>query len=83
MIVSALVVTVDAARRAEALVALVGVAHLTVGDLPGPRIPVVLEAASAEEAESITEGLLGAPGVVFVDVVEVHFAEEGATLATA
>ncbi len=71
---SGLLVTVDSelslARAREALAC---DARLTLGDAVGPRLPLALEARDAFEAEAVATAIGAMEGVLFVDVVYVHF----------
>lgn len=64
-----LVLTLDPARRDEALAWLADFAPLTLGDAVEQRLPVVLEADDAEDARDVTEQLRAAPGVCHLDIV--------------
>jgi hypothetical protein len=78
MIISALVLTLhpDHARRANALASLQADERLSCGQMHGERLPVVTEAGSLGDAESIVRGMADIEGVVFADVVSVHFEDE-------
>jgi nitrate reductase NapAB chaperone NapD len=66
---SGLVLTLDPARRREALAWLSDFAPLTLGDAVQERLPVVLEADDAERAREFTDQLRAAPGVAHLEIV--------------
>ncbi|MFG0331314.1 MAG: hypothetical protein ACF8PN_15615 [Phycisphaerales bacterium] len=78
MSVSGLIVSIDAAasdhvRIAEVIESIRRDWRVTIGDRVGPRVAVVLETVSAEEARAAWEQVNSQPGVARVDVVYVHF----------
>jgi hypothetical protein len=74
MPVSSLVVTLDLQGR-ELLEELARDPRVTLGELQGRHLPVVLEAATLEESEAVVDGLTRRPGILFVDVVPVVFSD--------
>jgi hypothetical protein len=74
MPVSSLVVTLEGRSR-DVLDELARDPRVTLGELQGCHLPVVLEAATLEESESVVEGLTRRPGILFVDVVTVDFSD--------
>jgi hypothetical protein len=78
MTISALVITLDddEGARTMALAHLEGDARITVGEMYGVRLPVVLETESLLEGEALATALMDTPGIAFVDVVSVDFSSE-------
>lgn len=78
MSIGALVVTLtdDALAAADALREVEADPRFTVGPREGARVAVVLEADDAAASEAAWDWLRARPGVVFVDLVQVHFEQE-------
>jgi hypothetical protein len=77
MPISGLVLTLssDTDRRNAALGKLDAEPNLTVGELDGVFLPVVVEAESAGACIEVCERLFAVPGVEMVSVAHVDFAE--------
>ncbi len=78
MAISALVVTLasDSRRREEALQRLSGFPQLELGELAGPRLPVVMDTPDTRSARACWREIVGLPGVEDVSLVWVHYEDE-------
>ncbi len=78
MPIGALVVTLaeDEAAAAAPLRELQADPRFTLGPREGRRVAVVAEAGDAAAGEAAWDWLRALPGVAFVDLVLVHFAQE-------
>lgn len=64
----------DPRRAAAALRAIQQEAAIEVGPRHAARLPIVLETETPSESQTITDWLIGLPGVTHVDVTFVHLA---------
>ncbi len=76
MPISSLVLTLEPPVKHSVLEALAADSRIAVGEAHGLRLPVVTETSSLREGEALAEQLGALPGVTFVDVVFVDFADE-------
>lgn len=74
MPISSLVVTLESSS-CGVLAELARDPRVTLGELQGLHLPVVLEAPTLEESEAVVEGLARRAGILFVDVVTVDFSD--------
>jgi hypothetical protein len=76
MPISSLVLTLEPPLKPSVFEALAADPRISVGEAHGLRLPVVTETHSLSEGEALALELGALPGVEFVDVVMVDFAEE-------
>ncbi len=77
--IASVVATLDecADRLPATIDAVTRTAQIEVGEFNGDsrRIPLTIDSASREDMEAVTRTLQDIPGILFVDVVFVHFEE--------
>lgn len=66
----------DPSARAGAVESLAARADLLLGEANGPWLPVAMEANGPRASRALHEWILGVPGVLFVEVVAVHFEQD-------
>ena len=76
VVTSALVVTVFPDRRKDVLLALRAEPGVSLGEVFGDCVPVVLQTQTAQGGEALVERLEGLGGVALVSVVRIDFCEE-------
>jgi nitrate reductase NapAB chaperone NapD len=79
MPISGLLITLDRdpEKKSDAIARLQSHPAIDLGDRDGLRLPIVVDTASSEDDRMVWAWLHELPGITFVDVVYIHFDDEG------